>query len=501
MGRDKGLVVSEDKKLEILMANSIFVPSRNMLRVDRKQYTGFFHKTFSTTHVLNRIEREILDSLSKGITLTDVDALARARQIETKSLKAFLSYLITDKLILPIKSKEESEYFKKIQLRYKEEKKSGIPLRHVYLMLTSDCNLACRYCLVRSEQYLRQAKQSVMSKDLARSAIDYMCKKSFFQNDYGVALDFFGGEPLLHKELIRYCVEYIHKHSHTRRLFWTRPNRLAISTNGWLIDEDFALFCKSYNIGVSVSLDGVEREQAVLRPNRNTSAKYTDLIRHLQMLERSGIMNGISVCVTRNNIKQLPSFIRWLGKRFKTRSILLSHMKASSNPRAMEHAVGPVGHEKDYNNLYAAIREEKFEAVDYNAIYSSLQKGKPQFCNCGVNGSVVLLDPDGYAYPCPGLAGTSERIKFDPRKDLTKSGLYKKWSLVTPWTMKDCYEKCEIFTICGGKCAAHRINMRNNFQHGNDIWCDVNRDLFHRALSDYVDNIWRGNEYRNEEII
>ena len=482
-------------ELEAMMGASVFVPTKHVIRIDRKSHVGLFHTIFSSTHVLPKINAEIFDNLNDSITLAGVDRLAKARRVSRSSLRAFVSYLVRNNLLVPAGCGSEAAYVRNVQERYKEKSlREPRSLRHVYLMLTSNCNLSCRYCIVRSKQYLSQVKRRVMTTSLAKSAIDFLCRKSFFQDDGGIALDFFGGEPLLEKELLRNCAEYIQLHSHTRKLFWSKPNRMALSTNGWLIDDEFVELCRRHRIGVSASLDGFEREQGMMRPNRNPSAKYRELISRFHKLERAGVMNGFAVCISKGNLDRMPDFIRWLAKTFSTRSILLSHLKASSNPCALEQSVSPAGHKEKYDEIYAAVKETGFEAADYQSFYDSLKKAKPRYCCCGVNGAAALIDPDGYAYPCPGLVGSKERVRFDPAGDFTCSALYRKWSMVTPWTISSCFKKCGIFSVCGGKCAAHHLAMKNHESAQLDLWCDVNKDLFHRALSNFVDDIWNETE-------
>ena len=90
---------------------------------------------------------------------------------------------------------------------------------HLTLHLTNRCNLACRYC------YQRHGGED-MDFETAAAAIDRLATG----NNPGVI--FFGGEPLLRKDLILRVID---------RCEAREPNRFhyKVTTNGTLLDEAF----------------------------------------------------------------------------------------------------------------------------------------------------------------------------------------------------------------------------------------------------------------------
>ncbi|MCL2620858.1 MAG: radical SAM protein [Defluviitaleaceae bacterium] len=108
------------------------------------------------------------------------------------------------------------------------------------LHLTDHCNLSCYYCFVpRGPQ--------VMSLDVAKSAIEFAMK-----DGDTTGLLFYGGEPLLEKQLIYDIVE------HTQAIKRKTGHNFIykITTNGTLLDEDFLKMSKEVNLTVGFSHDG-----------------------------------------------------------------------------------------------------------------------------------------------------------------------------------------------------------------------------------------------------
>jgi len=106
---------------------------------------------------------------------------------------------------------------------------------HLKLHLTEDCNIRCKYCYI-------DHKPKTMSKETAFAAIDLALQSD--QKYPGVA--FFGGEPLLCKELIKEMVGYAKEKEPNRKLMF------KLATNGLLLDEQFLSFAKENGIFIAL---------------------------------------------------------------------------------------------------------------------------------------------------------------------------------------------------------------------------------------------------------
>jgi uncharacterized protein len=125
---------------------------------------------------------------------------------------------------------------------------------HVVLVLTEDCNLRCSYCYY-SDAYPVSRNRTVrqLSFETGRKGLDYffaqarpkvagnpMCK---------LAVNFYGGEPLMAQRTLRQLAEYAKANSPANLVF-------AVTTNGTMLRGDIVDFLVTNDFHILVSLDG-----------------------------------------------------------------------------------------------------------------------------------------------------------------------------------------------------------------------------------------------------
>mgnify|MGYP005850284173 CR=1 FL=1 len=116
-------------------------------------------------------------------------------------------------------------------------------MMHYTLHLTNGCNLRCHYC------YVHKQSRKDMALSTAEAVVDRAAKRGA-----KVGLSFFGGEPLLKKELIRNTVRYAKEREEKTGCAF----HFKITTNGTLLDEEFLDFCAKNRIMVALSMDGTK---------------------------------------------------------------------------------------------------------------------------------------------------------------------------------------------------------------------------------------------------
>ena len=135
---------------------------------------------------------------------------------------------------------------------------------HLTLHLTNRCNLACRYC------YQRHGEGD-MSAETARTAI----RNCASGENCGII--FFGGEPLLRRDLIFDTIRWCEGLS---------PGRFhyKVTTNGTLLDEDFLREARAARLAVALSLDGVGSAHDSMRVFPDGTGTYGRILPKLHAL-------------------------------------------------------------------------------------------------------------------------------------------------------------------------------------------------------------------------
>ena len=106
--------------------------------------------------------------------------------------------------------------------------------------LTGKCNLRCKYCY-------ENKNNTEISFNHIKALIDNEIKT----NSNHSVITFYGGEPLLRKDLIYQTVDYIKSRECPTKFYFN------MTTNGMLMDAEFIKYIKENNfINIAYSFDG-----------------------------------------------------------------------------------------------------------------------------------------------------------------------------------------------------------------------------------------------------
>ncbi|MGZ8430173.1 MAG: radical SAM protein, partial [Candidatus Deferrimicrobiaceae bacterium] len=169
-------------------------------------------------------------------------------------------------------------------------------LRTLVLMLTTSCNLACRYCYEDREegcvppddgQGWGGGAPREMSPESLRGSVKFLLDHC--GENRKVSVTFFGGEPLLRFPLIRTAV------GEARRMAREKGKEISfsITTNGTLLTREIAGFLKENGVSVCLSIDGPREIHDRNRPYASGRGSYDDVARGLSILMEN--RNGFPV--------------------------------------------------------------------------------------------------------------------------------------------------------------------------------------------------------------
>ena len=326
--------------------------------------------------------------------------------------------------------------------------------------------MKCDYC------YVKHGSQ-VMTVETARKAIDYAA--AFGQKSTGIA--FFGGEPLLYKDLIKDTVSY------ARKVSETAPAKFyfKLTTNGLLLDEEFIRFCKKENIFAAISLDGVPEAHDAHRVDRGGNKTFEKVVAAAKILLK--YLPNSPVMMTVN-----PDTVRYYAESVgRLREIGFAYIFCGINYAAKWNAANIAELKRQYKKLAdfyyeKTMAEEKFYLSPFEMkIYSHIHNRTYCHERCELGKNQISIDADGAIYPCLEFVG-DERYKIGDIQNGIDKDLQEKLYLQNETEKAGC-DICAIRNRCNHYCACQNKRATGSISEIPPVLCRHEQILLSAADS------------------
>jgi len=150
------------------------------------------------------------------------------------------------------------------------------PVHALSLAVAQACNLGCTYCYAREGAFGGAPK--AMPLEIAKTSVDLMfAGKAPGERAH---LAFMGGEPLIHRDVLRATTLYAAEEAEKRQI----RVGFAITTNGTLLDETDADFFEAHGFAVTISLDGPPELHDKLRPFKAGRGSFARIAKRIAPL-------------------------------------------------------------------------------------------------------------------------------------------------------------------------------------------------------------------------
>ena len=157
-------------------------------------------------------------------------------------------------------------------------------IRTLLIKLTSTCNLNCSYCywfkdesVLHQPNLLTQEAENMLLTRLQQHIEDYELDR------FNIILH--GGEPLLFgKKRFIHLITKIEEIGISTNCQFT----FGLTTNGVLIDEDWAYIFKVLNVSVTVSVDGTKDVHDLNRVDHKGNGSYDRTVKGISILKANG---------------------------------------------------------------------------------------------------------------------------------------------------------------------------------------------------------------------
>lgn len=326
----------------------------------------------------------------------------------------------------------------------------------LYLMTAQGCNLTCDYCPVPN--IARTHGATKLSLDDAIAGIDlwkaHVRDANEPEHEYFVI--FYGGEPLLNKEVIPPALEYLSKERDSGAL--PAKVRFMIATNGILVDNDVVSLCKRYDVSVAVGLDGTRSLHDLHKPDIDGNGTYDRVKEAIRLLIKNGIRTFVSATITPESLEDLcesSNLMKELGvekfgfnflKGSLTRT-LVGNGKLTEYYR--EAARGVVAHARHVGTGYEYQMEKKRVAFETRDFF-------PPDCTC--YGNQLVIQPDGQISHCPFTKANLGHVR-----DVPLTFRISEQPLVKSWRTRLRFDRPgDAKALEGGGCAWSMSELANN---------------------------------------
>jgi uncharacterized protein len=320
-----------------------------------------------------------------------------------------------------------------------------------HVILTSDCNLQCKYCFGESlDDFDEDFGDDIeIDYNLPRSInYDLALLDRFCRQDPECVLTFYGGEPLMQIDKLRQIMDRM------------QPKHYMMQTNGLLLDKLEPRYVNRFHT-LLVSIDGEE----ALTDHYRGKGTFRKVIDNLKLIKQNGFQGELIARMTIMEQTDIDKQVKWLlnNEEFSFTSIhwqLNAGFWGNDYQRRSFEAWTKTSYVPGVDALthfWVDQMEEKGVVLKLYPLLgianSLLHEEKDCLMRCGGGWINYAIQTDGYIIPCPTMWGMKAHY-LGHIKDTDPLQLPKRFVEEKP-----CSE-CKILGICGGRCLYTNITKR-----------------------------------------
>ena len=318
------------------------------------------------------------------------------------------------------------------------------------IMPTLSCNCACPYCFERKTS----AKMDMQTEQEILCWIEEQLPK------YKVlSIDWFGGEPLLHKDIIHRMSQYLISKCTELGTIYTG----AITTNGILMNnkKTINLLQECQISNVQITFDGGQTAHDKQKFLINGNGTYQQLLKNAILFCESNpnLRLRVRVNVSDDNFHTIESLLHDLEPIKKSIVIFFRWVYANGASNWEEYSEKEKG-----TNPYQGIYHLQIKAINQGFIVDD-QYEKPQlrFSHCEADSQgFYTIDPLGSLYVCVheydakyAIGNVKDGIWKDKIND------YTTFRNTNALIDQEC-RQCKVLPMCNGGCRRYRINHQQH---------------------------------------
>ena len=357
-------------------------------------------------------------------------------------------------------------------------KKRKTVVKALCLHIAHDCNLACRYCFAEEGEY--HGRRALMSYEVGKKALDFLIANS--GNREHLEVDFFGGEPLMHGDVVKRLVEY----GRSREEACHKKFRFTLTTNGVLLNDEIMEFCNKEMSNVVLSLDGRREVNDHMRPFRNGKGSYELIVPKFQeFAKRRGDKDYfVRGTFTNKNLDFGEDVLHYADLGFKKMSMEPVVAEPGEDYAIREEDLPRIL--KEYDRLAAEYvkRHKEGRGFTFFHFMIDLKQGPcvaKRLSGCGSGTEYLAVTPWGDLYPCHQFVGKEEFLLGNVDTGVTNTAIRDEFKLCNVYAKEKCRD-CFARFYCSGGCAANSYNFHGSITDAYDIGCQMQKKRIECAV-------------------
>jgi uncharacterized protein len=339
----------------------------------------------------------------------------------------------------------------------------------IVLNMGRECNFDCIYCLVGD---LKNQKFKLTEK-VGKKVVEIVSQLDPDERH----IVFHGSEPMFSYDLIKELIQYNKEQCGDKVSF-------SIQSNGSLFNEANLEFLVDNNVGIGISLDGLENHQNYARPYRNSSHSYLDVKKNLLKVKKiQGDISTITV-VTKHNVSDLVKIVESY-EHLGLKSVLFVPVSPKRDTSLVPDLNELTRNMQNVLERFVEKEINKEKTVKIRNLRDYLRNFfRPKTtsnclqCGSGYKQPIIAIDYDGSIYPCDYFWGKElYRIGniFDmPLKSATNSNKnFRVYRDVD--NIREC-SRCIWKRFCGGGCPGGTEAFKYTIE-SKSIYCKYNKNM------------------------
>lgn len=273
----------------------------------------------------------------------------------------------------------------------------GGGLLDVGLVLTHACNLACSYC------YTGEKKRVRMSADLAERALTFAFDRAV-ATDSRLQLEFFGGEPLLERELLLSTAAS----ARARAAELGVPLLLQMTTNGTLLTRELVDRLAALEVHIALSIDGTRAQHEAGRPLAGGGSSYDATRAGLALLIAADLRFDVIAVVDPCNVDALAEGVTELAEAGVEAITLNVNWGARWDAHALDVLTEQL--ERTAAVFLAWLRAGRWLRIQplESAPRSHIDLGRVVTASCSAGSRRLAVAPSGRLYGCARSVGEDD---------------------------------------------------------------------------------------------